>query len=79
MLYLDMKKSDEKLHSLYIRIPETFWIEISEYALHKGMTVTEFAKRAFRDYMVKDRGAPQVSREELKELIKEVLEERKEE
>ena len=73
-----MRKSDEKLHSLYIRIPETLWIEISEYALHSGMTVTELAKRAFRDYMDKAKGAPQVSREVLKELIREVLEERKE-
>ena len=67
-------------HRVTLRLPETLYQEIEEFTDRSGMSITEFLRRACREKLDRENGraAPQVSREELKELIKEVLEERKE-
>ena len=77
--YTIMMKRKEDVHALIVRIEESIYAEIFEHVSNTGMSMNEFMKRAALEKMKRDRGegAPQVSREELKELIREVLEERK--
>lgn len=75
-----MRKTEEFDRRVSLRLTEEFANEIDEFIKKSGMSFTEFLRRACREKLdrEKDSSAPQVSREELKELIREVLEERKE-
>lgn len=74
------KQKDKNDFQTTIRMPSSVWEEILSITEPRGMTAMEWIRRAIKDGIEREKtgGAPQVSREELKELIKEVLEERKE-
>lgn len=66
-----MRKSDEKLYQLTLRLPEVLYREIESFTENNGMTITEFLRRASREKLDRENGtAPdaQVSRAEFEEL-----------
>ena len=66
-----MRKSEERLHQLTLRLPEILYREIESFTESNGMNITEFLRRACREKLDRENGtAPdaQVSRAEFDEL-----------
>ena len=68
-----MRKTDEYDRRVSLRLPENFAAEIDEFIAERGMSFTEFLRRACREKLDREAGtAPdaQVSRAEFDELKK---------
>lgn len=66
-----MRKSEERLHQLTLRLPEILYREIESFTESNGMNITEFLRRACREKLDREAGtAPdaQVSRAEFDDL-----------
>lgn len=66
-----MRKSEERLHQLTLRLPEILYREIESFTESNGMNITEFLRRACREKLDRENGtAPdaQVSRAEFDDL-----------
>ena len=66
-----MRKSEERLHQLTLRLPEILYREIESFTESNGMSITEFLRRACREKLDRENGtAPDapVSRAEFDDL-----------
>ena len=66
-----MRKSEERLHQLTLRLPEILYREIESFTESNGMSITEFLRRACREKLDREAGtAPDapVSRAEFDDL-----------